>query len=67
MLSAFQNFGNPDCSGIVDLSQPVAGTVLGISKSVDTYFFVLRITSSSDCNAAMKSVSALSMTGFPSG
>lgn len=66
VLTAFDELSN-DCLGILDLTKPLAGTVLGISKSVGTYFFVIRRTLASGCGAArITSVTAFSRTGFPS-
>jgi len=57
-----------DCWGVLDLTQPLARTELGISKSPGTYFFVIRKTSPSACNAArLRTVDAFSTTGFPHG
>jgi hypothetical protein len=55
-----------DCWGILDLAKPLATTVLGISRSVGSYFFVIRHADASACNAAtIKTVSASSTSGFP--
>jgi hypothetical protein len=54
------------CVGILDVTQPLAKTVLGISRSPGTYFFVTGNSVASACNAAnITTVSASSTSGFP--
>jgi type II secretory pathway pseudopilin PulG len=65
VLTAFAN-GTNDCWGILDIERRAGA--LGIAESPGTYFFVIRDTTTSACNAAkIKSVSASSTAGFPHG
>jgi hypothetical protein len=65
VLTAFAH-GTNDCWGILDIERRAGA--LGIAESPGTYFFVIRDTTTSGCNAAkIKSVSASSTTGFPHG
>jgi hypothetical protein len=60
--------GPLDCFGILDLTKDQRRTVLGIAKAAGTYFFVIRNTTTSACDAArIKTVSTFSTTGFPGG
>jgi hypothetical protein len=65
VLVAFES-GVDDCWGLLDLTVPTPRTVLGISNSVGVYLFVIRHTSSTDCNAAkVTSVTDWLTSGFP--
>jgi hypothetical protein len=69
VLAAYST-GVHDCWGILDVTGQHPTTLLGIrvGKSPDTYFFIIRNTVPSRCNAArMRSVSPYSTTGFPYG
>jgi hypothetical protein len=63
------SFGSPeDCWGILDVAKPQPAPILGISGSAfpGLYWFVIRGTTTSACNAAeIKSVSASSTADFP--
>jgi hypothetical protein len=69
VLAAFAN-GTNDCWGILDVTSTQAGTTLGIGGSTftGTYFFVVRETAPSACNAStLATVSGSSTSGFPPG
>jgi hypothetical protein len=60
--------GDNDCFGILDLTKRQPMKLLGIAKAAGTYFFVIRNTTSADCNAArVRTVSGFSTTGFSGG
>ena len=65
VLTAFEP-GPNDCWGILEIKK--RARVLGIAESPGTYFFVIRGTTTSACNAAIvESVSASSTADFPHG
>jgi len=71
VLAAFAN-GTNDCWGILDITATQAAAVMGISLNTGTYFWVVKSTTTANCNATTQLAATIpasnwSNTGYPHG